>query len=113
MCESKITCGLICEAGRSETARPKKESTMTPFERKLRTLVSYGLYFFGCLVLVWETFVYNLTNPHLTQMQVTVEKWPWILAGVIALIIAFRVHPDPAPAEQPPTEESEPGVENG
>lgn len=86
---------------------------MTPFERKLRTLVSCGFYFFGCLVLVWETFIYSFMNPHLTQTQVTIEKWPWILAGFIALVVAFKVYPESAPTEQPPTEESEPGVDSG
>lgn len=67
---------------------------MSNFERKLRMLTSYGLYFFGGLVLVIETFVYGLLNPELTQMQVFIEKWPVILVCAVAFFVAYQMYPE-------------------
>ena len=61
--------------------------------RKIRQFAAYLLYCFGGYVFIFEYFVYHLLNPELTQIQVLIEKWPWIVGGSLAFVIVFKVYP--------------------
>ena len=67
---------------------------MDIIKHKFRQVIAYLLYCFGAYVFMFEIFVYHLLDPELTQMQVLVEKWLWMLGGFAAFVIAFKVYPE-------------------
>ena len=51
-------------------------------------IVTYGLRFLSIALYLYQYLVYWIRHPHLTEMQVFLEKWPWTVVGFGGVILA-------------------------
>ena len=49
--------------------------------------VSFGVA--GVITMAEKGFAYPLRHPHLTSIQVFIHNWPWLLGGIVAIVLGF------------------------
>ena len=65
--------------------------------RKLRLTIGVAIVIVSFLVFFYNTLWFWFSNPELTQMQILIQKWPWMVLVIVASVLAMWILPEDKP----------------